>query len=47
MPYKVVEQKNAWAIKKKENGKWKVVGHSDTKKKAQASIRARHASENK
>jgi hypothetical protein len=48
MPYKVGNKtKKGWPIKKKEGGNWKVVGYSDTKKKAQASVRARYASENK
>jgi len=45
MPYKVVKGKSNWLIKKKEKGKWKTVGHSNTKKKAQASVRARYANE--
>ncbi len=45
-----------WSVKKNyKTGKWEivkittgeVVGHSDTKEKAEASVRARYASENK
>jgi hypothetical protein len=47
MPYKVGKKtKKGWLILKKESGNWIVVGHSDTKEKAKASIRARYASEN-
>lgn len=43
MPYKVGKKTgNKWPILKNENGKWKVIAHSDTKEKAEASIRARH-----
>jgi len=47
MPYKVGEKTKTkgWPILKKEKGSWKVVGHSDTKEKAEASIRARRAAE--
>jgi hypothetical protein len=46
MPWKVGSKKTkkGWPIKKKEGGSWKTVGHSDTKKKAKASVRARYAS---
>lgn len=48
MPWKVGKKTNkGWQILKKVKGVWKVVGHSDTKTKAQASIRARYASEGK
>jgi hypothetical protein len=48
MPYKVGNKtKKGWPIKKKESGGWKVVGYSDTKEKAKASVRARYANENK
>lgn len=43
MPWKVEKDKNGgWVIKRSDTGK--VVGHSRSKKKAQASIRARYAS---
>ncbi len=41
MPWAVKKQGNRWAIVKKTTGK--VVGHSDSKAKAQASVRARYA----
>jgi len=48
MPYRVgTKRKKGWPILKKEGGSWKVVGYSNSKSKAQASIRARYASENK
>jgi hypothetical protein len=49
MPWKVGDKKTkkGWPIKKKVNGSWKVVGYSDTKKKARESVKARYASENK
>jgi hypothetical protein len=48
MPWKVGSKtKKGWSIKKKTNGRWKTVGHSDTKKEAEASVRARYASKNK
>jgi len=45
MPYKVGNRTKmkGWPILKNENGKWIVIAHSDSKKKAEASIRARHA----
>jgi len=45
MPYKVGKKTKTkgWPILKHERGKWKVIAHSDSKSKAQASIRARHA----
>jgi len=51
MPWKVGHKPKQnsnkdWAIMKKENGSWKVVGRSTSKKKAQESVRARYASEN-
>lgn len=47
MPWKVGSKTaKGWPIKKKENGRWKTVGYSTSKAKAQASIRARYASEN-
>lgn len=45
MPYTIRKQGAKFAIVKKDTGK--VVGHSNTKAKAQASIRARYAGENK
>lgn len=43
MPYKVGKKtkKKGWPILKHEKGKWKVIAHSETKEKAEASIRAR------
>lgn len=47
MPYKLGKStKKGYPILKKVGSKWKIVGHSSSKKKAQASIRARYASEN-
>ena len=45
MPYKIGEKTKTrgWPILKNENGKWKVIAHSVSRKKAEASIRARHA----
>ena len=43
MPYKVVKQGGRWAIVKPDTGK--VVGHSSSKEKAMASVRARLAGE--
>lgn len=45
MPYKVGKRTKTkgWPILKNEKGTWKVIAHSDSKKKAEASIRARHA----
>lgn len=44
MPYKVGKRTKTkgWPILKNEKGRWKVIAHSDTKEKAQSSIRARH-----
>jgi len=44
MPYKVGKKTKTkgWPILKHENGTWQVIAHSDSKEKAQASIRARH-----
>jgi len=49
MPYKVGRKTKTkgWTIVKHEHGKWKVVGHSATREKAQAAIRARYWAENK
>jgi hypothetical protein len=41
MPWTVKKQGKGWAIVKSDTGK--VVGHSTSKKKAQASVRARYA----
>lgn len=45
MPYKVGKKTKTkgWPILKQEDGKWQVIAHSDTKEKAESSIRARHA----
>lgn len=45
MPYKVGRRTKTkgWPILKNENGRWIVIAHSNTKQKAQASIRARQA----
>ena len=45
MPYLVKKQGSKWVIVKKTTGQ--VVGHSDSKAKAQASVRARYANEPK
>jgi len=44
MPYKVGKQTKTkgWPILEYKNGKWQVIAHSDTREKAEASIRARH-----
>lgn len=42
MPWKVVKARKGWNIVKSDTGK--VVGHSDTKARAEASVRARYAS---
>lgn len=49
MPYKVGKETKTkgWPILKYENGRWQVIAHSDTKEKAEASIRARHANAHK
>jgi hypothetical protein len=41
MPYKITKTGKTYTIKNAETGK--VVGHSDTKAKAQASVNARNA----
>lgn len=43
MPYKVGKKTKTkgWPILKHENGKWIVIAHSNTREKAEASIRAR------
>jgi len=45
MPYKIGRKTKTkgWTIMKNERGKWKVIGHSTTREKAQSSIRARRA----
>ena len=45
MPYKVTRGKGdrKWKIMRKSGGKWQVVGSSETKRMANASVRARHA----
>lgn len=45
MPWIVRKSGKKWAIVKKTTGE--VVGHSTSKAKAQASVRARYASENR
>jgi len=44
MPYKIGKRTKTkgWPILKFENKKWSVIAHSDSKKNAAASIRARH-----
>jgi hypothetical protein len=43
VPYRVAKQGEKYAIINKDTGK--TVGHSDTKAKAEASVRARYANE--
>lgn len=45
MPYSVKQQGKRWAIIRKTDGK--VVGHSSSKKMAEASVRARMSAEGK
>lgn len=50
MPYSVRHKpvkssKKDYAIMKKEGGNWKIVGRSSSKKKAEASVRARQENE--
>lgn len=45
MPWKVVKARTGWNIVKSDTGK--VVGHSDTKARAEASVRARYGGYNK
>ena len=49
MPYKVGKQTKTkgWPILELKNGRWAVIAHSDSKDKAQASIRARYWGEHK
>ncbi|HZW60692.1 MAG TPA: hypothetical protein VFF04_00540 [Candidatus Babeliales bacterium] len=44
MPYKVGRKTKTkgYPILKHERGKWKVIAHSESRAKAEASIRARH-----
>lgn len=44
MPYKVGSKKTkkGWPILKNEHGRWKIIAHSSSKEKAEASIRARY-----
>jgi hypothetical protein len=44
MPWIIRKKDGKWEIIKETTGE--VVGHSDSKEKAQASVRARYASEN-
>jgi hypothetical protein len=45
MPWKVekrpIDGKKDWAILKKKDGEWVIVGRSESKKEAEASVRAR------
>jgi hypothetical protein len=45
MPYKVGKKTKTkgWPILKNDNGTWTVIAHSTSRKKAEGSIRARHA----
>jgi len=49
MPYKVGKKTmtKGWPILEHKNGKWIVIAHSDSKEKAEASIRARYMGEHK
>jgi hypothetical protein len=49
MPYKVGKKTKTkgWPILEFKDGRWFVIAHSDSKDKAQASIRARYAGEHK
>jgi len=49
MPYKVGKKTKTkgWQILENKKGKWKVIAHSNTSAKAQASIRARYWGEHK
>lgn len=49
MPYKVGKKTKTkgWPILKHERGTWSVIAHSDSKSKAEASIRARYWGEHK
>ena len=46
MPYRVRKSiKSGYDIQKKSGGKWKKIGHSSSKSKAESSVRARQAGE--
>lgn len=49
MPWRVrkkpAKTRGNWAIQKKAGGTWKTVGRSESKEKAEASVRVRRASE--
>lgn len=49
MPYKVGKKTKTkgWPILEHKRGKWTVIAHSNSKEKAQASIRARYWAENR
>ena len=49
MPYKVGNKTKTkgFPILEFKNGKWRVIAHSMTREKAEASIRARHMGEHK
>lgn len=47
MPWRTRKQGSKHIIEKKEGGKWVKVGESDSKAKAEASIRAREAGKRK
>ncbi len=49
MPYKIGKKTKTkgFPILKYENGTWSVIAHSDTKEKAEASIRARYMGEHR
>ena len=49
MPYKVGKKTKTkgWPILEFKNGKWNVIAHSNSKEKAEASIRARYWGEHK
>lgn len=47
MPWKTgAKTEKGWPILKEVNGKWVVVGYSNSQAKAKASVRARYAAEN-
>jgi len=45
MPYKIGKKTKTkgWTIMENKRGSWLVIGHSNTRKKAQSSIKAREA----
>lgn len=49
MPYKVGKKTKTkgWPILEHKDGRWYVIAHSDSKEKAQASIRARYMGEHR